>query len=153
LSSQHLKSSLKRLDRLSDIRRAFVVAAEARLAEAQHQVAVLEKNADATAREIRSVLEEAAYVQRTSGEHLHATERFLELLRDRAKRISQELSTAAAMLELRRNEWSEAMRDQKVVTRIQERRQRDWERQNAVENQKESDIDSVMRRTRQTACE
>jgi hypothetical protein len=57
------------------------------------------------------------------------------------------------MLELRRNEWSEAMRDQKVVTRIQERRQRDWERQNAVENQKESDIDSVMRRTRQTACE
>ena len=148
MSSHDLKSSLKRLERVSEVRRTFVIAAEARLKEADQQVHLFEEAALEIARKIQHMQEEFSYVQRATGDQIQGREKFIQLLRSRADQVRQCLEKEKASLELRKAEWTEAMREQKLVDRVQQRRLQDWKRHEDAEKQKAADENSISRYTR-----
>jgi len=59
--------------------------------------------------------------------------------------IRQSLEKANINLEQRRKEWTEAMREQKIIEKVQERRLHQWERQDDAAGQKSQDEMSVGR--------
>jgi flagellar export protein FliJ len=140
-----LKSRLQRLERLSDLRRTHVMVAEGRVAEARRQVALLEENAEAIRQKIREARSNMVCTVRISGEELQAVEKFVQVLQRQAAQIEADQIAANAALDLRRLEWTEALREQKIVDRVQEKRRREWKRQAGTGIEKEADRDSVMR--------
>ena len=58
---------------------------------------------------------------------------------------SESLEKANIHLEQRRKEWTEAMREQKIIEKVQERRLHQWERQDDAAGQKSQDEMSVGR--------
>jgi flagellar FliJ protein len=148
LSSQNLKSNLKRLERVSEVRRAFVIAAEARVREADQQVRQFAEAAEEIAGKMRDMQEEFSYVQRTTGDQIQGHEQCIRSLGRQSDQARQDLDRARMSLELSRAEWTEAMREQKIVERVKQRRLRDWNRRDDAEKQKATDENSVTRHTR-----
>ena len=139
MNSHDLKFQLKRLDRLFHIRETFVDAAEARVKLAEQEVARIEETAQENARKIQHTMEELAHPGEATGMTVQSAQNYLQLLRSRAAEIQRSLDASKALLEERRREWTEAMREQKVVETMQERRLQQWMRQDATAEQKLTD--------------
>jgi flagellar export protein FliJ len=148
LSSQDPKSNLKRLERLLEVRQTFVSAAETRVKQAERQVMAMENAAETAARKIHDTRAAMACVQRTTGDQLQSFEKYIRLLIAQAEQAQQALEAARRELDMRRAEWTEAMREQKIIERMRERRFQEWQRYEDVEDRKAVDENSVVRYVR-----
>jgi len=140
-----LKGSLKRLERLFQIRQTYVSVAEAGVKQAENEVRRLETADTEVAGNIQHTQAGIAYLQTASGQDIQNGERYIQALQQQRKQIQQSLETATGKLEQRRGEWTEAMREQKVIEKVQERRLHQWERQDDAAGQKSQDEMSVGR--------
>ena len=143
-----LKSGLKRMERLVQIRQTYVSVAESGVKTAEHEVRTLEAAEGKVDGNIQDTRAEIAYRQTATGHDLQTGERYIQALQTQRKLIQQSLDTATGNLEQRRRDWTEAMREQKVVEKMQERRLHQWERADSVEVQKQQDDASVGRYVR-----
>ena len=146
-----LKSNLKRLERLFQIRQAYVSVSEAGVKTAEGEVRKLEAAENEVAGNIQHTQAEIAYRQTASGHDLQSGEKYIYALQTQRKLIQQSLEKATGNLEQRRREWTEAMREQKIIEKMRERRLHQWERADGVEVQKQQDDAAAGRyvRTRQ----
>jgi flagellar export protein FliJ len=146
-----LKSNLKRLERLFQIRQTYVSVAEAGVKTAEREVRKLEAAEDQVAGNIQDTRAEIAYRQTATGHDLQTGEKYIQALQTQRETIQLSLEKATGNLEQRRRDWTEAMREQKIIEKMQERRLHQWERADSVEVQKQQDDASVGRyvRTRQ----
>ena len=147
------RRSLDRIERLVEVRQTYVTAAEAAVREAEVLVRYFEEEAGRVVRQIQQTREEIAYLKTLSGHEIQAREKHIFSLNFKARQIAQDLEKAAQMLEQRRAEWRETMKDKKIVERVQERRLHDWKRSVDVLQQKQVDEMSVGRHARHANAE
>jgi flagellar export protein FliJ len=143
-----LKASLKRLERLLQIRETYVSVAEAGVKLAEGEVRRIETAAAEVARNIQHTRAEIAYLKSATGEDVQNTETYMKALGHQQELIRQSLVTATTNLDKRRSEWTEAMREQKVIEKLQERRLHQWEREDDVATRKSQDDVSIGRYVR-----
>ena len=146
-----LRASLKRLDRLVQIKETYVSVAEANVKQAEGEVRRLETVENEIAGNIQHTQAEIAYLRTATGHDVQSGEKYIRSLEVQRKLIQQSLEKATSNLEQRRSEWTEAMREQRIIEKVQERRLHQCERDDDVTNQKSQDEVSVGRyvRTRQ----
>jgi flagellar export protein FliJ len=137
--SDGLKGSLKRLERLSQIRQTYVSVAEAGVKQAEGEVRRLETADTEVAGNIQHTQAGIAYLQSATGQDIQNGEKYIQALQHQRKVIRQSLETATGNLEQRRGEWTEAMREQKIIEKVQERRLHQSEREDDVASQKSQD--------------
>lgn len=137
--SDRLKGSLKRLERLFHIRQTYVSVAEAGVKQAEGEVRRLENADQETAGNIQHTQAGIAYLKTASGNDIQTSEKYIQALKQQRKLIHQSLETATTNLVQRRSEWTEAMKEQKIIEKLQERRLHQSEREDDVANQKSQD--------------
>jgi len=142
------RSSLKRLERLVQIKQTYVSVAEANVKQAEDQVRQLETAENQITGNIQHTQAGIAYLQTATGHDVQSGEKYIHALEVQRKLIQQSLEKATSNLEQRRGEWTEAMREQKIVEKVQERRLHQCERDDDVTNQKSQDEISVGRYVR-----
>ena len=140
-----LKDSLKRLGRLAQIKQTYVSVAEANVRNAEGEVRHLESAECKLTGNIQVKQAEIAHFQTATGHDVQSGERYIQALELQRRLIRQSLEKANLNLEQRRQEWTEAMREQKIVEKVQERRLHQWERQDDVADQKSQDEISIGR--------
>jgi flagellar export protein FliJ len=145
-----LKASLKRLDRLVQIKQTYVSVAEANVKQAEGEVRQLETAENEIAGKIQHTQAEIAYLRTATGHDVQSSENYIRLLEGQRKSLHQSLEKAASNLEQRRSEWTEAMREQKIIEKVQERRLHQCEHDDDVASQKSQDEMSVGRYVRNT---
>jgi flagellar export protein FliJ len=143
-----LKASLKRLERLLQIRETYVSIAEAAVKSAEGEVRRIETTAAEVAGNIQHTRAEIAYLKSAMGKEVQNTEKYLKELGHQQEVIRRTLETATTNLDKRRSEWTEAMKEQKVIEKLQERRLHQWEREDDVANRKAQDDVSIGRYVR-----
>lgn len=143
-----LKANLKRLERLVQIRETYVSVAEAGVKSAEAEVRKLEAADNEVAGNIQHTQAGIAYLESASGSDLQIGENYIRALQLQRKLIRQSLEKATGNLEQRRHEWTEAMRERKIIEKMQERRLQQWEREDDVANQKTQDDATVGRYVR-----
>jgi flagellar export protein FliJ len=143
-----VRRSLDRIERLVEVRQTYVTAAEAAVKEAENILRYFEDDARQNARQIQTAREEIAYLTSLTGQDIQNRERHISSLNLQARRIAQDVEKANQMLEKRRGEWRETMKDKKIVERVQERRLQEWERSVDVLEQKEVDEMTIGRHGR-----
>ena len=143
-----LKSNLKRLERLFQIRQTYVSVAEAGVKTAEGEIRKLEAAENLVAGNIEHTRAAIAYRQTATGHDLQSGEKYIQALQKQREIIQQSLNNATSNLEQRRREWTEAMREQKVIENVQARRLHQWERADNVNVQKQQDDASVGRYVR-----
>ena len=146
--SDGLKGSLKRLERLFQIRQTYVSVAEAGVKQAEGEVRRLETADSEAAGNIQHTQAGIAYLQTATGQDIQNGERYIQALQQERRVIQLSLETATGNLEQRRGEWTEAMREQRIIEKVQERRLHQWEREDDVANQKSQDDISIGRYVR-----
>jgi len=139
------RRSLDRIERLVEVRQTYVTAAEAAVREAEVLVRYFEEEAEKVVRQIQQTWEEIAYLKTLTAHAIQAREKHIFSLNFKARQIAQDLDKAVQMLEKRRAEWRETMKDKKIVERVQERRSNEWKRSVDVQQQKQVDEMSVGR--------
>ena len=139
------RRSLDRIERLVEVRQTYVTAAEAAVREAEVLVRYFEEEAEKNARQAQQTREEIAYLKTLSGHELQAREKHIISLNFKARQIARDLEKAVQMLEKRRAEWRETMKEKKIVERVQERRLHEWKHSVGVMAQKQVDEMSVGR--------
>ena len=137
--SSRLKGSLNRLERLLHIRETYVSVAEAGVKQAESEVRRLENADSEVAGAIQHIQAEVAYLKTATGNDLQNSERYIGALKQQRKDIHRSLDAATTNLTQRRSEWTEAMREQKIIERLQERRLHQSEREDDIANQKSQD--------------
>ena len=143
-----LKASLKRLERLVHIRDTYVSVAESKVKQAESEVRNLEAADREVAGNIQHTQEGIAYLETATGHDVQTGERYIRALERQRQLIQQSLEKANSNLEQRRIEWSEAMRDQKIASKLQERRLHQWEREVDAAQQKSQDDAFIARYVR-----
>ena len=145
------KAGLKRLERLVQIKQTYVSVAEANVKTAEGEVRQLETAEQEITGNIQHTQAGIAYLQTATGQEVQSGETYIKALGLHRKAIQQSLVKATSNLEQRRSEWTEAMREQKIIEKVQERRLHQCERDDDVTNQKSQDEISIGRfiRTRQ----
>ncbi|HEY2383029.1 MAG TPA: flagellar FliJ family protein [Terriglobia bacterium] len=146
--STRLKGSLPRLERLFHIRQTYVSVAEAGVKQAEGEVRRLENADSEAAGQIQQTREGIAYLKTATGNDLQSGERYIEALKQQRKVIHQSLETATTNLAQRRSEWSEAMKAQKIIEKLQARRLHQSEREDDAALQKSQDDASIGRYVR-----
>ena len=134
-----LKANLKRLERLVHIRETYVSVAEANVKVAENEVRNLEAADRDVAGNIQHTQEGIAYIKKATAHDIQTSERYIHALEKQRQLIQLSLEKANSNLEQRRNEWTEAMREQKIAAKLQERRLHQWERESDVAQQKSQD--------------
>jgi flagellar export protein FliJ len=142
------RRSLDRIERLVEVRQTYVTAAEAAVREAENVVKYFQDEAAQNARQIQQAREGIAYLTSLTGHDIQNRERHISSLNLRARQFVQEIEKAMKMVEKRRGEWRETMKDKKIVERVQERRLHEWVRSVDVMEQKQVDEMSVGRHAR-----
>src|ERR1044071_6205891 len=127
--NHHAGDSLKRLDRLIQIQQAYVSVAEANLEYAEGEVRRLRLSQEQVAAKIQGVREAIAYLNTATAGDVQNLEKYIETLQVNRKQIDKSLEDAIANLAQRRSEWTEAMREQKLIERAQKRWSQQWERE------------------------
>jgi|SRR5438093_4825316 len=140
-----LKAVLKRLERLAHIKQTYVSVAEANLKAAEGEVRQLETAETKITAHIQNTQAEISYLQSATGHEVQSRERYIQALQLQRTLIRQSLEKANLNLEHRRSEWTEAMREQKLIEKVQERRLHQWERHDGAAGQKSQDEMSVGR--------
>ena len=143
--SDHLKSNIKRLQRLLQVRQMVAGVAEANVRETENQLQNLNHAQEEILGKIQMTRAEIAYSTTMSGEEVAIGEKRIQALHLRHKSIQQAVENARGKLEHRRREWVEARREQKIVEKIRERRLLEWERTEEVSKQKSVDDASIGR--------
>src|SRR5262245_52075193 len=143
-----LKTTLKRLERLVQIRQTYVIAAEAGVKQAEHDVRRLEAADREVAGNIRVTQAGIAYLQTATGGDVQSGERYIQALETQRKLIQLSLEKATGNLEHRRHEWTEAMQQRKSACKLQEGRLHQWELADDLAEQKSQDDASVNRYVR-----
>jgi len=143
-----LKGSLKRLDRLVQIRQTYVSVAEAAVKQAESEVRRLQQADSEIARNIQHTQAGIAYLQTATSNEIQTGEKYIQALKEQRKVIHQSLAVATGNLEKRRLEWTEAMKEQRIIEKLRERRLHQWEREDNVANQKTQDDVSIGRYVR-----
>jgi flagellar export protein FliJ len=141
----HLKENLRRLDRLVRIRQTHASVAEASVKQTQGEVRRLEAADHETAGNIQDTQAEIAYLQTSTGQDVQSRERYIQALEHQRKLIQQSLVKAMDNFEQRRHEWTEAMREERLAEKLQERRLHQWQREDDVAQQKLRDDTSIVR--------
>lgn len=139
------RAGLKRLERLAQLKQTYVSVAEANVKTAEGEVRRLETEKQAVTGNIQDTRAGIAYLHTATGEEVQSSERYIQALEIHRELIQRSLEKATANLEQRRSEWTEAMREQKIIEKIQERRRHQCEREVEVANQKSQDEMSVGR--------
>jgi flagellar export protein FliJ len=142
------RRSLDRIKRLVEVRQTYVTAAEAGVREAESVVRYFQNEAEQTARQIQQAREGIAYLKSLTGHDIQTRERHISSLNLRARQLAQDIEKAKQVVEKRRGEWRETMKDKKIVERVQERRLQEWVRSVDVMEQKQVDEMSVGRHAR-----
>jgi flagellar export protein FliJ len=142
------KSDLRRLDRLVRIRQTHSSAVEADVKQSESEVRRLEAAREETAGNIQDTRAEIAYLQTATGHEIQSNERYIQALEHQRKLIQQSLVKATDNLEQRRQEWTEAMREERIAEKLQERRLHQWQREDDVAQQKLQDDASIVRHVR-----
>jgi len=142
------KSDLQRLARLVRIRQTHSSAAEAGVKQSQGEVRRLEAAGEEAAGNIQDTRAEIAYLKTAPAHDIQSSERYIEALEYQRKLIQQSLVKATDNLEQRRQEWTEAMRDERLAEKLQERRLHEWQREDDVAQQKLQDDASIVRHVR-----
>jgi flagellar export protein FliJ len=140
-----LKSSLKRLERLVQIKQTYVSVAETNVKQAEGEVRQLELADNEVAGNIQHTQAEIAYLQTATGHDIQCGENYIHALEVQRKLIQQSLEKATTNLDQRRGEWTEAMRQEKIIEKVQERRLHQCERDDEVTSQKSQDEISIGR--------
>ena len=130
---------LHRIDRVAEVRQSYVMAAEGRVREAEMYVRLCEEKAAEQDRQIRQVREEIAYLDHATGESIQNRERYIFSLHIRARQAREALDKAKKVLDGRRVELRETLRDKKVIEKLQERRLHEWQHSVDVAEQKSVD--------------
>ena len=143
-----LKGNLKRLDRLVHIRQTYVSVAEAAVKQAEGEVHRLQQADSEIAGNIRHTQAGIAYIRTATGSEIQTGEKYIRALKEQRKLIHQSLAVATGNLEKRRLEWTEAMKEQRIIEKLRERRLHQWEREDDVANQKTQDDVSIGRYVR-----
>jgi flagellar export protein FliJ len=143
-----LKEKLRRTERLAEIRQSFLTAAEGRVREAEQKVQQAAEAAAEKDGQIRQTQAEIAYLDHASGASIQNRERYIVGLFVRARQAHETLEKARIVLEARRREWREAMRDYKVIVKLQERRLQEWEQIVDVTDQRHIDEMTVAQHAR-----
>jgi flagellar export protein FliJ len=143
-----IKANLKRLERLVEIRDTYVSAAEAGVKLAEGELRRLQAAESDVAKSILNAQKEIAFMQTSTGHEVQTGERYIHALANQRKAILNSVEEAAAALEQRRREWTEAMREQKITSRLQNRRLRQAERETIVDQQKSQDEAFIARYVR-----
>ena len=139
------RRSLDRIERLVEVRQTYVNAAEAAVREAEVLVRYFEEEAAKVVLQIQQMREEIAYLKTLTAHAVQAREKHIFSLNFKARQIAQDLEKAVQMLEKRRAEWRETMKEKKIVERVQERRAHEWKRSVDVLAQKQVDEMTVGR--------
>ena len=113
-----LKASLKRLERLVQIKQTYVSVAEANVKQAEGEVRQLETAENAITGNIQHTQAEIAYLQTATGQDLQSSENYIHSLELQRKLIQQSLEKATTNLDQRRSEWTEAMREQRIIEKV-----------------------------------
>jgi flagellar export protein FliJ len=142
------RRSLERIERLVEVRQTYVNAAEAAVKEAEGIVRYFEDELAQNARQIQQAREEIAYLKSVTAHDIQTREKHISALGIRAKQFAQDLEKAQQMLEKRRGEWREKMKDKRIVERVQERRLHHWQRSVDLMEQIQVDEMSVGRHAR-----
>jgi len=145
--NEHIEK-LRRTERLARIRQSYVTAAESRVREAELQFRLREEVAADKDGQIRQIQAEIAYLDHASGASIQNRERYIFGLFVRARQAHEALEKARIVLEGRRREWREAMRDHKVIVKLQERRLQEWEQIVEVTDQRHIDEMTVAQHAR-----
>ena len=140
-----LKASLKRLGRLAQIKQTYVSVAEANVRNAEGEVRQLESAESKLTGNIQGKQAEIAYLRTATGHDVQSSEIYIQALELQRRLIRQSLEKANLNLEQRRQEWTEAMREQKIVEKVLEGRLHQWERQDDASGQKSQDEISIGR--------
>ena len=106
--------------------------AEAGVKAAEGEVRKLETAEHEIAGNIQHTQAGIAYLQTATGQEIQSGEKYIQALQNSVKIIQQSLEKATTNLEQRRREWTEAMREQKIIEKVQERRLHQWEREDDV---------------------
>lgn len=146
--ADELRRGLDRIERLVEIRQTYVTAAEAAVREAEGVVRRLEALAEENARQVQHARENFAYPGSFTGGDVQTRERHIEMLNLQAGKIRQDVEKATQILESKRAEWRETMKDRKIIERVQERRLQEWERIVDAKQQKDVDEMSVVKYAR-----
>src|SRR5436190_83510 len=109
------RRSLDRIERLADVRQAYVTAAEAAVREAEILVRYFKEEAENNARQIQQTREDIAYLTSLSGHEIQVREKHILSLDFKARQIAQDLEKAEQMLDRRRAEWREKMTERKIA--------------------------------------
>ena len=142
------KQNLNRIVRILVIRQIAVDSAEARVREAQREVARLGKLIDLEVGKIRQASEEFSQLRDATGTRLMLTERFIQAAEIRIAKFSQATDKAEVVLEERRSVLMEATRERKTVEKLRERRLQQGVREEATMTQKIIDDTAVTRHAR-----
>jgi flagellar export protein FliJ len=142
------KAGLKRLERLVQIKQTYVSVAEANVKTAETEVRQLETAEQEITGNIQHTQEGIAYLQTATGQEVQSGENYIKALELHRKAVRLSLEKATNNLEQRRTEWTEAMREQTIVEKLQERRLHQCVRDDEVANQKSQDEMSVGRYAR-----
>ena len=134
-----LRASLRRLERLVQIKETYVSVAETNVKQAEGEVRQLETAENEIAGNIQHTQAEIAYLQTATGHDVQSGEKYIQSLQVQRELIHLSLEKATSNLEQRRGEWTEAMREQKILEKVQERRLHQCERDDDVTNQKAQD--------------
>jgi flagellar export protein FliJ len=140
-----LKASLKRLERLFQIRETYVSVAELGVKQAEVEVRKFEAADAEVAGQIQDTKADFAYLQSATAHDLQTGEKYVNGLEKQREVIQQSLEKAGQKLDDRRREWTEAMREQKIIEKMQERRLHQCQREDDVANQKTQDDASIGR--------
>lgn len=143
-----LKGSLKRLDRLVHIRQTYVSVAEVAVKKAEREVRRLQQADSEIAGNIQHAQAGIAYIQTAGSNEIQTAEKYIQALREQRKVIRRSLAIATGNLEKRQLEWTEAMKEQRIIEKLKERRLHQWEREDDVANQKTQDDVSIGRHVR-----
>ena len=142
------RQNLNRIDRILVIRQIAVDTAEARVREAQREVARLGKLIDLEIGKIRQASEEFSQLRDATGTRLLLTERYIQAAEIRIAKFSQATDKAEVVLEERRSVLMEATRERKTVEKLRERRLQQGVREEATMTQKIIDDTAVTRHAR-----
>ncbi len=142
------KESLKRLERLIHIKQTYVSVAETNLKHAEGEVRRLEMAEREIAGSIQKVRSGIAYLKTASAADVQNGEKYIQALELRRNTIHQSLEEATTDLEQRRAEWTEAMREQKIIEKAQERQLHQCQREDEVAQGKSQDEMTVSRYSR-----
>lgn len=142
------KQKLQRVGRLLSIRQIAVDTAEARVREAQREIARLGKLIAIEMGKMRQGQEEFSQLQSATGTRLMLTERFIEGARIRIEKLNEAVDKAEVILSQRRDILMEATRDRKTVEKLRERRLQQGVLEEETMMQKVIDETAVVRHAR-----